>query len=510
MQGSFIDNINTKKIIAERKYRLVRISFFLIIIVYSWFVSFGSWDLLKTERFGISFDFLGNSFLNGTCTIPVETIGGEALELNGKTYMYFGPFPAFLRIVLNMIFPHLFGMWSRISCLLAAIFSLFGFLSIINNQLLQNNTLSVQLRRYFMYISFISFALGSPLIFLLSFPYIYHESILWGFCWSVWAIYFLIRLINSKYQDELGVVGFSICCGLSFLSRPSFGVILFGLLILLLIVYFFLPLLNKLKKGFMLELDYLKDINSTNQFRRVILLLLPVILLFSFQLWYNYCRFETSFKFFSLKDLWQYKHVAYWASGDAERIERAGIFNLKRIPIAAACYFGLKKEYFSKNAPYFKMLWTQRYNNSLYATPNEWIFPVEISSLWIFIGAIIGFFYLLRSKKDLFLKIVVIILFIQVVLILSYMGITYRYSAEFYPLLIFLYSYFLSKLNFSIHLNNTKIILFSTLICAFSIFVNISVTLDWICNYDHDAPIVHKQALKSSFQNIDNIVKTIF
>ena len=60
-----------------------------ILVTYSWFITYGSWDLFKGERFGVAYDSLGKSLLTGSCTVEPYTIGWEEFTIYGKTYMYF-------------------------------------------------------------------------------------------------------------------------------------------------------------------------------------------------------------------------------------------------------------------------------------------------------------------------------------------------------------------------------------------------------------------------------------
>ena len=53
-------------------------------------------------------------------------IGHETMIVNGKVRMYFGPFPALLRIPLNFIYPAGHGKWSRISGFCAGLIALFA------------------------------------------------------------------------------------------------------------------------------------------------------------------------------------------------------------------------------------------------------------------------------------------------------------------------------------------------------------------------------------------------
>ena len=157
------------------KYIINRFLILLILIVYIWFITLGTWNLFKGERYGSAYDSLGQSLLSGNCNVDHYSIGGEGYGedflINGKYYMYFGPWSSILRIVLNSLFPSLYGNWSRISCLIASIFCLVGFILIINDQLSKNNFLNEKQRDFLYYLSVLGFGLGSPVVFLMSIGY---------------------------------------------------------------------------------------------------------------------------------------------------------------------------------------------------------------------------------------------------------------------------------------------------------------------------------------------------
>ena len=70
----------------------------------------------------------------------------------------------------------------------------------------------------------IGFALGSPLLLLLGNLSIYDEAIIWGFAWSVAALYFLCRSRTAEGAAlTRSLLGFSFCAGAALLSRATFG-----------------------------------------------------------------------------------------------------------------------------------------------------------------------------------------------------------------------------------------------------------------------------------------------
>jgi hypothetical protein len=75
------------------------------------FVSTGGRQIFVKEVLGGAYDSQAEHFLHGDVDVDVGAIGHEAMIVNGKVRTYFGPFPAFLRIPLNFVYPAGHGKW---------------------------------------------------------------------------------------------------------------------------------------------------------------------------------------------------------------------------------------------------------------------------------------------------------------------------------------------------------------------------------------------------------------
>lgn len=461
--------------------------FFLIILIYYFLITYGTGILYVNEFLGSAFDSLGKNFLKGKATVDFYAINWETFARNGKSHMYFGPFPAFLRIFLNFLFPSLFGKWSRLSCLAASVVCLFSFVLIVRNQLIKNTFLSIKEKEFFFYVSILSFGLGSPLLFLMSWASIYHEAILWAFAWSILGIYFIILALSSNDKVFIYVFGISFCSGLALLSRVSFALPLYIILTFILIKISIQSFKNKNIKSFLLPL---------------ILLVSPALLAILFQLWYNYARFG------SIKVFTDYKlyFINLTDSLQMDIYKASGLFNLSRIPYALFNYFGFRFEYFSCKAPFINMI-QSFYNPYLHPFVEQNISLVVVSP-WIIFGATIGLIMLLKTKNCFLAKLCLLPFTWSAVGILSFLSIGHRYSTEFFPLMIFLYSYYLLDIgkqkNFDLFKN--KLFLLSRLLCIISIVTTILSMLSWNMNFNAGAPIAYKNKLISAFHRIDKFL----
>src|SRR5438552_12399597 len=87
-------------------------------------VTTGGRQIFVKEVLGEAYDSQAEHLLHGDPGVDVEAIRHEAMIVDGKVRMYFGPFPAFLRIPLNLIYPSGRGACSRISGFFAGVIAL--------------------------------------------------------------------------------------------------------------------------------------------------------------------------------------------------------------------------------------------------------------------------------------------------------------------------------------------------------------------------------------------------
>ena len=108
----------------------------LVLGVVLWlFTMTGGRDIFVQEVLGGAYDSQAEHFLRGDVDVDVAAIAHETMIVNGKVRMYFGPFPALLRIPLSLIYPAGHGKWSRISGFCAGVIALFAFAGLVGTAL---------------------------------------------------------------------------------------------------------------------------------------------------------------------------------------------------------------------------------------------------------------------------------------------------------------------------------------------------------------------------------------
>ncbi len=284
----------------------------LLLSVLLWvFTTTGGRQVFLKEVLGGAYDSQAEHFLRGDVDVDAEAISHEAMIVNDHVRMYFGPFPALLRIPLNFAYPAGHGKWSRISGFCAAVVALFAVAGLLGTAL-RSSPLSSRGSSWLGNACIVGFALGSPLLLLLGNLSIYDEAIIWGLAWSLAALYFTFR---SRQTDGLALTrslwGFSLCAAGALLSRVTFGVpfILIA------------PLLAM-------------QVGREKRLTNLLALLLPLGAALAFYVWLSYARFGTfagvSYDYYVNPVHSEFAHIH-------------GIFRPRRIPYSFADYFVRRK-----------------------------------------------------------------------------------------------------------------------------------------------------------------------
>lgn len=467
-----------KKIVFSRLY-------LIILFIYVILVTRGSFNLIGYEVRGSSYDSLAVSLLKGSAEVEFKDISQECSLIDGKHYMYFGPFPSLLRLVLNFCLPSFYGNWSRVSCLIAAL-TIVIFLFKITDFSLNKNKSLINKDREFLFILFIlSFALSSPIVFLMSCAYIYHEAILWGLCWGVVGLYYFLCYLENGSNKIKSIFLISLSASFALLSRVTFALPLYFILCCT-----FINELSKLKR----TERFLKSYSIS---------LLTTVLFVSFQLWYNYARYKSLFAFGD--DSNHYYPCLIYHDDCCAFIKKAGNFNFNRLIQSFNYYFLPIKECFFNSFPFIKAIAFSSGNPRIYHNV-EPIIPLTFISPLIIFSFVIGFKYLVKSKMSILYKSSFIGYFLEALLILLYCGISSRYMGDLIPLFLYFFPLFIMSLNSSMFVENIKfkLKLGIILILIFSIYCNFASVLYWNAYQNWGAPDSYKKSLVNVFNEINN------
>lgn len=422
-------------------------------VVFWLFTMTGGGDVFVKEVLGGAYDSQAEHFLRGDVGVDSDAIAHETMIVNGKVRMYFGPFPALLRVPLNFIYPPGHGKWSRISGFCAGIIALFAFAGLVQTAL-RSSPLSSRARNWIGNACVIGFALGSPLLLLLGNLSIYDEAIIWGFACSLAALYFACRSRTTEGAAlTRSLLAFSFCAGAALLSRATFGAPF------LLIA----PLLA-------IRLFHRQPIQN------ITALLLPLTAALAFYLFLSYAKFGA----------FSGMPMRYSVNSDHRDFAiKHGLFRLERVPYSFADYFVLRIPKLQRQAPFFKANRTEYHHDSLYVMPfTETYSSVLWSSPWILLGAVIGVATLFRPEgADGVDRAIAAIFLLQFFLILSFNALAQRYSVELFPFLILGFLIFLRQGKIAFQLRYLLIGL-----VVVSVVINSLTTVSWLVEADMNVP----------------------
>jgi len=427
----------------------------LLLSVLLWvFATTGGRQIFVKEVLSGAYDSQAEHFLRGNVDVDAEAIGHEAMIVNGKTRMYFGPFPALLRIPLNLVYPAGHGKWSRLSGFCAGVLALFAFAGLVRTAVC-SSPLSPRARDWLCNACVIGFALGSPLLLLLGNLSIYNEAIIWGLALSLAALLFAFRSRQAEGNAlTRALLGFSLCAGCALLSRVTFGA---PFILIAPILALGLPRENRL----------------TN----IIALVLPLGAAVTFYLWLSYARFGT---------LTGVNFDYYINPVHSEFAHKFGVFSPSRIPYSFADYFSVRFPSFQREPPFVGADRHSYDYPSLYSNDFSEVFlPLPWCSPWLVFGALMGITCLIRRNgANVFERATALALFAQFLFILSFFLLAQRYAADLYPFLIFCLLMFLrSGREALLRWRHVMIGLI-----AISIVVNSLATVSWLVNADQNVP----------------------
>lgn len=436
---------------SETAPQLLPLLFVLSVLLW-FYTTTGGQQVFVNEVLGGAYDSQAEHFVRGNVDVDVAAIRHEAMIVNGKVRMYFGPFPAFLRIPLNFAYPGGYGKWSRISGFCAAIIAIFAFAGIVAAAL-RSSPLSLGARNWVGNACIVGFALGSPLLLLLGNLSIYDEAIIWGLAWSLAALYFALRSQHAGAGAlTRSLLGFSLCAAGALLSRVTFGVpfILIALLLVL-------------------------RMPKENRITNLLALLLPLGAAFAFYVWLSYARFGS---FVGIN------YSYYINSVHSEFAHRYGMFSLRRIPYSFVDYFSLRFPSIEHQPPFLVADRHSHNYSSLFSNPNSEVYISLVwSSSWLVFAAIMGIACMFRRNGlNLFVRGVAVALLAQFLCILSYFLLAQRYATDLYPFMILCLIVFLSTGGTALRRSRHLL----TGLVALSVIINSLTTVSWLVNADQN------------------------
>jgi hypothetical protein len=319
----------------DRLLRLaVPVIVFIALVAYFVLVTRGKLDLFRPQRgwgpdwpTGFVFNNMLSHLLEGRFDVDPQTIGNEALVHNGRTYAYFGIFPALLRLPLVPF--HALGTlpFGQVSCLAAILIG--GMAQAAAFAIALLGAAAGPVPRLMLVTLLVAGLYSGPGVMLGSSSSIYDESVLWAWALSVvfvamamHGLLWLRRFSTGLLTSMAAVAG---CC---LLTRASTGMGLFAAL------------------GFLLLSLWIRrgpkprpTIHELSERLRRPRFWAPLLVLAVFAAAagaVNYGRFGNPLTF---ADLHEQLYIIANHPDRPSRLDRYGLFDIERLPFGILYYF---------------------------------------------------------------------------------------------------------------------------------------------------------------------------
>ena len=404
----------------------------LVMVAHFSLLTRGTHELLGPELMGGAFDSLAQALLRGTTEVDPVAIRWEAFVVEGRSYMYFGPWPALLRVPAWILAPQLFGQWARLSCMIASALCLGGFALMSLRMIERNQALEPPARSLLLVTSLVGYGVATPLLFLMSSATIYHESILWGLAGSSCFMAVLVPRLDAPETLRIKLPLLAAIAGMTFLSRATYGAPLY--LILLFVAGRELLVRTKSERP--------SGEGIAGQLGGLFVALLPAGAVLIFQLWYNFDRFGSPF---ILADFTLLQYIAQDPIS-MNVLEESGVFNLRRLPSALWNYFVPSAKMVSGDFPWFRITPAVHLDSFLYPTRFQSnVMPISVMSMWLVFAGSVGIAILCRRRGRSLSGLCLSAFLIQALLVSCYYITEVRYEADLMPLFAFGYGIFLAE-----------------------------------------------------------------
>jgi hypothetical protein len=165
-----------------------------LLAVYCWVLTAGRWDFFDRRALDDFYDVQARGFLAGRLDVPREAAGIEGFVNHGRTYLYWGPFPAVLRLPVLAVTDRFDGRLTTVSMVAAMVVLAAGtFRLACGLRGIVRGEEAVGRRELWATAALSFVLLAGPPLCLASAAMVYQEAIIWGLALSVVAFDAVVR-----------------------------------------------------------------------------------------------------------------------------------------------------------------------------------------------------------------------------------------------------------------------------------------------------------------------------
>lgn len=166
------------------------------------------------------FDAYASSLIEGRLDVDPYHIGNEAFVIDDHTYGYWGLTPALPRILLNALFPTLWGHWTRLAMLLSVVIALAATHALVRGLCTRHGRASKAVDGLHVLL-LLSVGLGSSALFLPSRANVYHEATALAAALALASYASLASY--TRMPSRSGLVWVGVLCALALHARVVAG-----------------------------------------------------------------------------------------------------------------------------------------------------------------------------------------------------------------------------------------------------------------------------------------------
>jgi hypothetical protein len=191
-------------------------------VCFTWLLTGGTFQLFQRNLYANFYDVQARALFHGHWDMSAGTLTVEGIREGARTYMYYGPVPALLRMPVLLLTHRFDGRLTVCSMLLAFLVAML-FIAHLGWRIRALVTSAAVSRAEAGVTAVVLFVagVGSAFFFLGSDALIYHEAELWGAALALGALDFLVGWIVSPAPGTLVASG--LFATLSILTRGSVG-----------------------------------------------------------------------------------------------------------------------------------------------------------------------------------------------------------------------------------------------------------------------------------------------
>jgi hypothetical protein len=393
----------------------------MVAVYYLFLLSNGTFQLFAPELLDKAFNNMLLHLLQGEFNVDREAINLEAFTRDGKTYAYFGIFPAALRLFAMPFTDLAQANLARLSCLTAVV--LFVALQLRMLLIVDQSVPGSRRKPEFLAVMVAATVLSGPQLYVLGSASIYMEPILWS---AAMAAAFNLVLVRATFGEKglyrRDLVLLAALAGLAINTRPPIGVALY--LGTILLVLWTVWLRYAPGRGVQQNRAYSARVS--------LLILPPIAILGVAALVVGFINFERWGNALTFLDFHYYDRRLTSYPNLVKVLDNYGDFNVGRIWIAAL-YYAIGIPYFLKAVPPFADFLRARFFN-LEFPPN---IPLLTNPLTVILAGI-GFYRVwwkpeLSPRHVVILRLALLGHTAAVLLILAAAWLSLRYRFDFAP-----------------------------------------------------------------------------